>query len=307
VFFKDNGMATKGRMFAGCTVALVTPFRDGAVDESALRKLVEWHIAQGTSTISPVGTTGEAPTLSHDEHERVIAVVIETAAGRARVLPGTGSNSTAEAIRLTRFAARAGADGALLVAPYYNRPSQEGMFRHFAAVAENMDLPLVLYNIPARTGRNLDPETVERLARLGPIVGIKEAAGSLDQVSDLLVRTDLTVLSGDDSLTLPMLAVGAEGVISVVANLVPRDVISMIGSFHRGDLNDARMRHARLFPLCKDLLGLGPNPVPIKAALSALGRGNGELRLPLCMLDENSFATLRRALFQYGLLTGDPQ
>ena len=155
-------------MFAGCTVALVTPFRDGAVDEAALRKLVEWQIAQGTPTISPVGTTGEAPTLSHDEHERVIAVVIETAAGRARVLPGTGSNSTAEAIRLTRFAARAGADGALLVAPYYNRPSQEGLYRHFAAVAENVDLPLVLYNIPGRTGRNMEPETVERLARAGP-------------------------------------------------------------------------------------------------------------------------------------------
>ncbi len=300
-------MPTKGRMFAGCTVALVTPFRDGAVDETTLRRLVEWHIAQGTPTISPVGTTGEAPTLSHDEHERVIAVVIETAAGRARVLPGTGSNSTAEAIRLTRFAARAGADGALLVAPYYNRPSQEGLFRHFAAVAENVELPLVLYNIPGRTGRNMEPETVERLARLGPIVGIKEAAGSLDQVSELIVRTDLTVLSGDDSLTLPMLAVGAEGVVSVVANLVPRDVIGLITAFQEGRLEDARLRHARLFPLCKDLLGLAPNPVPVKVAMATLGRGNGELRLPLCPPDENSVATLRRALFQYGLLTGDPQ
>ena len=265
-----------------------------------------WQIAQGTPTISPVGTTGEAPTLSHDEHERVIALVIETAAGRARVLPGTGSNSTAEAIRLTRFAARAGADGALLVAPYYNRPSQEGLFRHFAAVAENVDLPLVLYNIPGRTGRNMEPETVERLARLGPIVGIKEAAGSLDQVSELTIRTDLTVLSGDDSLTLPMLAVGAEGVVSVVANLIPRDVIGLIAAFQEGRLEEARQRHARLFPLCKDLLGLAPNPVPLKAALATLGRGNGELRLPLCPLDENALATLRRALFHYGLLTGDP-
>jgi 4-hydroxy-tetrahydrodipicolinate synthase len=290
-------------MFAGCTVALVTPLRDGAVDEAALKALVEWHVQAGTPTISPVGTTGEAPTLSHEEHERVIALVVEAAAGRARVMPGTGSNSTAEAIRLTQFAARAGADGALLVAPYYNRPSQEGMYRHFAAIAESTQLPLVLYNIPGRTGRNVEPETVERLARLGPIVAIKEAAGSLDQVSELVIRTNLTVLSGDDSLTLPMMAVGAEGVVSVVANLVPRDVMALIDAFQNGRLNEARDRHARLFPLCKNLLGLAPNPVPLKAALAALGRGNGELRLPLCPLDENGLATLKGAILEYGLLT----
>jgi 4-hydroxy-tetrahydrodipicolinate synthase len=296
-------MPTKGRMFAGCTVALATPFRDGLVDEAALRTMVEWQIAQGTPAISPVGTTGEAPTLSHDEHERVIAVVVEAAGGRARVMAGTGSNSTAEAIRLTRFAARTGADGALLVAPYYNRPSQEGMFRHFAAVAESVDLPIIVYNIPGRTGRNLEPETVERLARLGPIVAIKEAAGSLDQVSELLIRTDLTVLSGDDSLTLPMLSVGAEGVVSVVANLVPRDIQALIDDFAAGRLQEARGRHARLFPLCRDLLGLAPNPVPLKAALELLGRGNGELRLPMCPLDGNARETLHHALFNYGLLT----
>ena len=209
-------MSTKGRIFAGCTVALVTPFRDGAVDEAGLRRLVEWQIAQGTRILSPVGTTGESPTLSHEEHERVIALVIEAAAGRAMVMAGTGSNATAEAIRLTRFAARAGADAALSVAPYYNRPNQEGLYRHFAAIAEATDLPMVLYNIPGRTGRNVEPETVERLAKLGPIVAVKEASGSLDQVSELLARTDLTILSGDDSLTLPMLSVGAEGVVSVV-------------------------------------------------------------------------------------------
>ncbi len=296
-------MGRKGEMFKGCTVALVTPFRDGAVDEGALRELVRWHVEQGTPIISPVGTTGEAPTLSHDEHERVISVVLEAAAGKARVIPGTGSNATAEAIRLTRFAARAGADGALLVAPYYNRPSQEGMYRHFAAIAESTDLPLVLYNIPGRTGRNMEPETVERLARIGPIVAIKEAAGSLDQVSELLVRTDLTVLSGDDSLTLPMLAVGAQGVVSVVANLVPRDVMALVAAFEGGRLEEARMRHARLFPLCRDLLGLAPNPVPVKAALARLGRGNAELRLPLCPLDEKAQATLENALFRYDLLT----
>lgn len=300
-------MPTKGRMFAGCTVALVTPFRDGRVDEAALRSLVEWQVAQGTRTLSPVGTTGEAPTLSHDEHERVIALVVEAASGRARVMAGTGSNSTAEAIRLTRFAARAGADAALAVAPYYNRPSQEGMYRHFAAVAESVDLPIVLYNIPGRTGRNLEPETVERLSKVGPIVAIKEAAGSLDQVSELLIRTDLTVLSGDDSLTLPMLAVGAEGVVSVVANLIPRDVRALIEAFTQGRLDEARALHARLYPLCRDLLGLAPNPVPLKAALEILGRGNGELRLPMCPLEGKARDTLYHALSCYGLLTSPPQ
>ncbi|MBV8611014.1 MAG: 4-hydroxy-tetrahydrodipicolinate synthase [Singulisphaera sp.] len=289
-------------MFAGCTVALVTPFRDGEVDDQALRQAVDWQIAQGTPVLSPVGTTGESPTLSHDEHERVIATVVERVAGRAKVLAGTGSNATAEAIRLTRFAARAGADGALLVAPYYNRPSQEGIYAHYARIAESVDLPLVLYNIPARTGRNVEPETIERLAKLGPIVAVKEASGSLDQVSDLMVRTDLTILSGDDSLTLPMLAVGAEGVVSVVANLVPRDVIALLDAFGRGDLAEARRRHAALFPLCRDLLSLAPNPIPVKTALALLGRGNGELRLPLCPLEERALPLLRRSLERYGLL-----
>ncbi len=297
-------MASKGRNFAGCTVALATPFKDGEVDEEALRAAVEWQIARGTPILSPVGTTGEAPTLSHAEHERVIAIVVETSAGRARVVPGTGSNSTTEAIRLTRFAARAGADGALLVAPYYNRPSQEGLFRHFAAVAEAVDLPIVLYNIPARTGRNVEPETIERLAALPTIVAVKEAAGSLDQVSDVLDRTELTVLSGDDSLTLPMLAVGAEGVVSVAANIVPEDVRGMIDAFTRGDAAAARAAHARLFPLCRDLLGLAPNPVPLKAAIALLGRGRDEVRLPLCPLDEAARGRLSRALVRYGLLKG---
>ena len=295
-------MASKGQMFAGCTVALVTPFRDGEVDVEALGRLVDWHLAQGTPVLSPVGTTGESPTLSHEEHERIIAAVVERAAGRAKVLPGTGSNATSEAVRLTKFAARAGADGALLVAPYYNRPTQEGLYAHYARVAEAVDLPLVLYNVPARTGRNVEPETVERLAKLGPIVAIKEAAGSLDQVSDILARTELTVLSGDDSLTLPMLAVGAEGVVSVVANLVPKDVIALVEAFGCGDVAGARRLHARLFPLCRDLLGLAPNPIPIKAALAILGRGNGEMRLPLLPPDERGREALRRGLARYGLL-----
>ncbi len=272
-----------------------------------LRRLVEWQINQGTPILSPCGTTGESPTLSHDEHERVIGLVIEAAAGRARVMAGTGSNSTAEAIRLTRFAARAGADAALSVTPYYNRPNQEGLYRHFATIADSVDLPIVLYNIPARTGRNIEPETVERLAKRAPIVAVKEAAGSLDQVSELLARTDLTILSGDDSLTLPMLAVGAEGVVSVIANLVPGEVRAMIEAYRDGRVEDARQRHARLFPLARDLLGLAPNPIPVKAALSLLGRCGSEVRLPLCPLDERATDVVRAGLIRSGLLTESTQ
>ncbi|WP_435007212.1 4-hydroxy-tetrahydrodipicolinate synthase [Tundrisphaera lichenicola] len=295
-------MASKGRMFAGLTVAMVTPFRDGEVDYKALRELVEWQIGQGTPVISPVGTTGECPTLSHDEHERVIATVIEQAAGRAKVMAGTGSNATSEAIRLTKFAAKAGADAALLVSPYYNRPTQEGLYAHFARIAEATDLPQVLYNVPSRTGRDVEAETVERLCRLGPIVAIKEAGGSLDRVSDLAVRTDLTILSGDDSLTLPMMAVGAEGVVSVVANIVPRDVMAQVDAFREGNIAEARRIHQKLFPLCRDLLGLASNPIPVKLALALLGRGNGELRLPLLPPDESGIAALRKSLERYGLL-----
>ena len=298
-------MPSKGRMFAGCTVALVTPFRAGEVDYPALQASVDWHLAEGTPVLSPVGTTGESPTLSHEEHERVIAVVVERVAGKAKVLPGTGSNSTSEAVRLTKFAANAGADGALVVSPYYNRPTQEGLFAHFAKIAESVDLPIVLYNVPSRTGRNVDPETIERLSKIGPIVAVKEAGASLDQVSDILVRTNLTVLSGDDSLTLPMLAVGAEGVVSVVGNLVPRDVMALIDAFQKGDLAEARRLHARLFPLCRDMLGLAPNPIPVKTALALLGRGNGEMRLPLLAPDAKVTETLRRTLVRYGLLGGD--
>ena len=289
-------------MFAGVTVALVTPFRDGEVDYQALRDSVDWQIGRGTLVLSPVGTTGECPTLSHDEHERVIATVVEQAAGRAKVMAGTGSNATSEAIRLTKFAAKAGADGALLVSPYYNRPTQEGLYAHFAKIAESCDLPQVVYNVPSRTGRNVEPETIERLAKLGPIVAVKEASGSLDQVSDLVSRTDLTILSGDDSLTLPMMAVGAEGVVSVVGNLVPQDVIALIKAFQAGDLAEARRRHLKLFPLCRDLLGVASNPIPVKLALALLGRGNGEMRLPLYPPDERGREALRRGLVRYGLL-----
>jgi 4-hydroxy-tetrahydrodipicolinate synthase len=297
---------SKGEQFAGLTVALVTPFRNGEVDFEELRRLVDWHVDQGTDGLAPVGTTGESPTLDHDEHERVIAAVVERAGGRLKVMPGTGSNSTREAIRLTRFARRAGADGALMVGPYYNKPTQEGYFRHFAAVADAVELPIILYNIPGRTGSNILPETIARLARLPTIVAIKEATGLMDQASQIAALCDLTILSGDDSLTLPLLSIGGRGVVSVVGNLVPRDVKALVAAFEAGRVDEARQWHRKLFPLCRDLLGAATNPIPIKAAMHMLGRGSGELRLPLCPADEVAQSRIRQSLAGYGLLPPEP-
>lgn len=295
-------MARKGEQFAGLTVALVTPLKNGEVDEAALRKLVDFQVASGTNCVSPVGTTGESPTLSHDEHERVIAVVCEQASGRIKVMAGTGSNSTREAIRLTKSAKAAGADGALMVAPYYNKPMQDGFFRHYAAVAEAVDLPIVLYNIPGRTAKNMEPETICRLGEIPGIVAVKESTGSMDQASHILSGSNLTVLSGDDSLTLPMMSLGGSGVVSVVGNIVPKDVLQMIASWNAGDVAGAQKMHARLFPLCRDMLGLATNPIPLKAAMELLGRDTGEVRLPLTRLEEESLPKLRRTLVNYGLL-----
>jgi len=295
-------MTTKGEQFAGLTVALVTPFKNGAIDEPALRKLVDFHVEQGTDCVSPVGTTGESPTLTHDEHEEVISTVCDHAAGRIKVMAGTGSNSTAEAIRLTKFAKIAGADGALLVAPYYNKPTQEGFYQHYKAVAEAADIPIVVYNIPGRTAKNIEPETIARLAELPNIVAIKESTGSMDQASQIIATTDLTVLSGDDSLTLPLMALGGRGVISVVGNIVPQDVKAMIAAFEAGDINAARAQHQKLFPLCRDLLSMATNPIPIKAAMKILGRDNGELRLPMTPLNSAEEQQLADTLRTYGLL-----
>src|SRR5438094_1241341 len=256
---REAGMSTKGEQLAGVTVALVTPFRNGEVDFDNLRRLVDWHVEQGTNGLAPVGTTGESPTLDHEEHERVIAAVVERAAGRLKVMPGTGSNSTREAIRLTRFAKRAGADGALMVGPYYNKPTQEGYYRHFAAVAEAVDLRIILYNIPGRTGSNILPETLARLAEVPNIVGIKESTGSLDQASQIAALTNLTILSGDDSLTLPLLSIGGRGVVSVVGNIVPRDMKALLQAFDAGRIREAREWHRKLFPPCRDMLGGATN------------------------------------------------
>lgn len=293
---------TKGEKFAGLTVALITPFKGDDVDYDALQRLVSWHVEQGTDCLSPVGTTGEAPTLSHDEHERVIATVTECAAGRIKVMAGTGSNSTREAVRLTKFAKRVGADGALMVGPYYNRPTQEGYYRHFAAVAEAVDLPIILYNIPARTGSNILPETIARLAELPQIVGIKEATGLLDQASQIAALTNLTILSGDDSLTLPLMSIGGRGIVSVVGNVVPRDIKALVSAFDAGKIRDAQDWHRKLFPLCRDMLGVATNPIPVKTAMKLLGRDSGLLRLPLCPLDAAGEERVRQTLVNYGLL-----
>jgi 4-hydroxy-tetrahydrodipicolinate synthase len=295
-------MPTKGEQFAGLTVALITPFKGGNVDYDALGKLVDWHIEQGTDCLAPVGTTGESPTLDHEEHERVIAAVVERGRGRIKVMPGTGSNSTREALRLTKFAKKAGADGALMVGPYYNKPTQDGYYRHFATVAETVDLPIVLYNIPGRTGSNILPETIAKLAKLPMIVGIKEATGSMDQASAIAALCDLTILSGDDSLTLPLLSIGGRGVVSVVGNIIPRDMKSLIAAYEGGKLAEALRWHYKLFPLCRDMLGVATNPIPVKAAMKLLGRGNGEMRLPMCPMDAAGEAKVRQTLVNYGLL-----
>jgi 4-hydroxy-tetrahydrodipicolinate synthase len=295
-------MKTKGEAFAGMSVAMVTPFKNGDVDYDMLRAQIEFQIAAGTNCLCPVGTTGESPTLSHEEQDRVIAFVVETVAGRVKVMPGTGSNSTAEALRLTKFAEKIGADAALQVAPYYNKPTQVGFYEHFKRLAEETGLPQCIYNIPGRTGKNVEPETIVRLAELENIALVKEATGSLDQASQVITSTNLTVLSGDDSLTLPLMAIGGRGVISVVGNIVPKDMLALISAMNKGDIAKAQEWHRKLFPLCRDMLGLATNPIPIKAAMKLLGRDVGELRLPMTPLEDAGMTKLKKTLSDYGLL-----
>jgi len=291
-------------MFQGSIVALITPFRNGELDEDRLRGLVQFHIKNGTSAISPCGTTGESPTLSYDEHKRVIKIVIEEANGKIPVIAGTGSNSTVEALDLTRDAKENGADASLLLCPYYNRPTQQGMYLHFKEIAKKVNIPIIIYNIPSRTGVNLEPGTLARLAKdCKNIVGIKESTGSMDQTSKIieLCGKKFCVLSGDDSLTLPLMSIGARGVISVAANIVPRDTAEMTKRFLKGDTAGAKEMHYRLFPLIKALF-LEINPIPLKAAMAMLKMDTGELRLPLVSMSEENHKKLRQSLKNYGLI-----
>ncbi len=290
-------------MFSGSMVALVTPFDNGEVDYKTLDELIDFQLESGTDGIVPVGTTGESPTLSHQENKKVVEYIVKAVGGMVPVIAGTGSNSTAEAIEMTAYAKKVGASASLQVAPYYNKPTQEGFYQHFSAIAAEVDLPIVLYNIPGRCGgTGISPETVARLFEVENIVAIKEATGSLDQASEIASRCDITILSGDDSLTLPLASVGAKGVISVVANIVPTDVKAMTDLILQGDLVSARKWHKKLFALSKNLLSLSTNPIPIKAAMAMLGMTSDEMRLPMTPLEKSKKAILRKALADYGLL-----
>ena len=292
----------KGSDFAGVGVAIVTPFREGKLDVKRLQEQIDFQISSGVTFLVPVGTTGESPTLSHDEHERVISEVIQAARGRCKVMAGTGSNCTAEALRLTRWAAKEGADASLQVAPYYNKPTQRGFYEHFKAIASEVGIPHCVYNIPGRSAKNIEPETIAKLSEIPNITMVKEATGSLDQCSQILNTTNLTVLSGDDSLTLPMMSIGAQGVISVAGNIVPGDLLAMVKAALEGDFVLAAKWHHKLFPLCRDMLSLATNPIPVKAAMMLLGRDTGELRLPMTSLEPKELDVLRGTLVRFGLM-----
>ena len=289
-------------MFTGAMVALVTPFQESEIDFQTLDELIDFQLANGIDAIVPVGTTGECPTLSPDEHKKVIERVVQAVGGQVPVIAGAGSNSTAEAIDFTEFSKKVGADATLQVGPYYNKPTQEGFYQHFKAIAEEVDLPMVLYNIPGRCAAGMTPETIARLAELENIVAVKEATGSLDQASEIAARCNITIISGDDSLTLPLASIGGKGVISVVANIVPADVKAMTDLILEGDLVTARQWHKKLFTLCKSMLTLATNPIPIKAAMAMLNMASEELRLPMTPLEEDKKVILKKTLEDYGLL-----
>ncbi|MDO9558541.1 MAG: 4-hydroxy-tetrahydrodipicolinate synthase [Syntrophales bacterium] len=292
-------------MFKGAIVAIVTPFKKGKVDEASLRKLIEFQIKNGTDGIVPCGTTGESSTLSHEEHDKVIEIAIDAVNKRVPVIAGTGSNSTAEAIRLTRHAYKAGADGALMVAPYYNRPTQEGLYQHYKAVAEAVPIPIIIYNIPGRTGVNINPDTLARLAKIKNIVGVKEASGSIKQMSDVisLCGPNFDVLSGDDLFTLPLMSMGGHGVISVISNVAPADMAGLVDAFAAGDLKKAQALHFKMSGLI-DALFLETNPTPVKAALSLMKKISYEVRLPLYKLSDANYEKLKKVMIGYGLIKG---
>lgn len=290
-------------MFKGSMVALVTPFRSGKIDEKALKELVEFQIKNGTRALVPCGTTGESPTLSYAEHERVIELTVKFANKRIPVIAGTGANSTEEAIMLTKHAESAGADASLQVSPYYNRPTQKGLYLHFKAIAESVKIPLVLYNIASRTGVNIEPETFAKLAGIKNIIGVKEASGSLEQMARIknVCPKEFLLISGDDSLTLPVMAIGGVGVISVVANIIPKDVAKMCEAFEKGEIRKAEDMHYKMLNLVKAMF-VETNPIPVKTAMGLMKMIDPELRLPLCeMLPENK-EKLVKALKEYGLV-----
>lgn len=294
-------------VFSGAMTALVTPFKNNAIDEEAYRAFIERQITEGIHGLVPCGTTGESATLSHEEHERVIEICIEQAAGRVPVLAGAGSNNTTEAIRLTRFAKNAGADGALLITPYYNKPTQDGLYEHYSAIARAVEMPLVPYNVPGRTGCNMLPPVLARLANEFPhVVGIKDATGDMAQASEELESCPnrFSVISGDDLTALPMLALGGKGVISVTSNIVPGSVAALCNAFAAGDIAEARSIHHRLFPLHRAMF-MASNPIPVKTALMLMGRMSGEMRLPLCPMDQEKTDKLARILRDQGLLAAD--
>lgn len=290
-------------MFKGAITAIVTPFKNGKVDEQKLRDLVEFQIKNGINGLVPVGTTGESPTLDNDEHHEVIEICIDAAAGRVPVIAGTGSNSTAEAISLTKHAAKAGADGALIVSPYYNKPTQEGLYRHYKAISDSVDIPIIVYNIAGRTAVNIETPTLARIAHdCKNVVGVKEASGSLTQMQSVKQECpeDFLLLSGDDALTLPVLSIGGVGIISVAANLIPGDVVGLVNAFNVGNLKEARQRHFKMLPLFSALF-LETNPIPIKEAMGLAGLCSPELRLPLCPMSDANRAKLKKAMEDYGV------
>ena len=287
--------------FEGSMVALVTPFRNGKVDEAALRRLLEIHLKARTDVVVPVGTTGESATLSHEEHRRIMSIVVEFLKGKIPVICGAGSNNTEEALGLIQHAKKIGADGVLVVTPYYNRPTQEGLYRHYAHLASKVDIPFVLYNVPGRTGVSLAPQTVARLAKIPNIVALKEASGNLDQADQILELCDITLLSGEDSLTMPMMAIGGQGVISVTANVVPDLVRQMVHAMLNGDLEQGRELHRKHYALSK-VLFIETNPIPVKTALGMMGLIRPELRLPLCEMGRENQKKLREVLRKLELI-----
>jgi len=290
-------------MFSGSIVAIITPFKDGKVDEEAYRQLIEFQIENGTSAIVPCGTTGESATLNVEEHARVIDIAVEAVNKRVPVIAGTGGNSTNEAIELTGHAKKVGADATLQVTPYYNKPTQEGLYQHFKAIAKGVPLPQVLYNVPARTSVNMLPETVARLAELAEVVAIKEASGSLGQMADVvrLAGDKITLLSGDDNLTLPVLSIGGAGVVSVAANIVPRDTADLVKAWEDGRIDEAKGLFYKLLPLCQAMF-FETNPIPVKTSLGLMGKIQDEMRLPLYPMAPANLEKLKKALSDYGLI-----